>query len=75
MIKFCKNMKIRPYLRHSGWYAFVAAFALFVVCVPFLEGTISNVSKPYNSPGEQVLAWLFVVILLFAAGFLVVQEL
>ena len=64
-------MKIRPIPKHNGWYAFVAAFALIVVCLPFLEGAISNVSEPNHSPGVQILAWLFLILILCAAGFLV----
>jgi len=63
-------MKIRPIPKHNGWYAFVAAFALIVVCLPFLEGAISNAIEPQSSRWGQILAWSFVILLSIAAGYL-----
>ena len=64
-------MKIRPRPKYHGWYAFVAAYAFIVVCLPLLKGAISVVSKVQSSQGEQIAAWSFVILLSSATAYLV----
>lgn len=64
-------MKIRPASQPNGWHAFVAAFALIFVCLPFLEMVVSHAEMLQNSRWEQILAWVAAILLLCAAGYLV----
>jgi hypothetical protein len=64
-------MNIRPASQTNGWHAFVAAFALIFVCLPFLEMAVSYAGMSQNSRWEQVLAWVPAMLLLCAGSYLV----
>jgi hypothetical protein len=64
-------MKIRRIPKPHGWYAFVAAFTLVVLCLPFLKSAISEVSRTHGSLWGLIAAWLFLGFILCIAGFLI----
>jgi hypothetical protein len=54
-------MKKIPFnVRCSGWYVFVAGFALVVLCVPLLQEALREAIAPGDPDGSRVGPWVCV---------------